>query len=123
MEKPVHSPPEWFDNELLEKALRTYKKDETIEIISFETRASFSEHFGSSMFQSSIKFKSSKYPKADHETLGVVVKSKPVDDAMKMNLIAGGPLFENEVAMYTKTIPAMQQLFERSGMKIELAPE
>lgn len=123
MDQTVEEAPEWLDNKFLKKALQSYRNDDTIEVLNFTTNTSFSEHFASTMFQSTIDFKSSKNPQSEPESLNVVIKAKPVNEGFKMNLAASGPLFETEIKMYTETIPAIQQLFERSGMNIELGPE
>lgn len=75
------------------------------------------------MFQSRIDFKSTKHPKSEPETLSVVIKAKPVGDELKSKLLGDGPMFENEIRMYKETLPAIHQLFERSGLKAEVAPE
>lgn len=122
-DKPKEGRPNWLDNEFLSKALRSYKHDDTIEVLSFTTNANFSTHFASSMFQSVIEYSSSKFPKSEPETLSVVIKAKPVSEGIKMQVVAGGPLFETEIRIYKEVIPAINQLFERSGMKVDLAPE
>lgn len=119
----VEQAPKWLDKTFLQKALATYRNDDTIEILNFTLNTAFSEHYASTMFQSKIEFKSSEYPKPENEELNVVIKIKPVNDDIKNQVVAGGPLFENEIRMYTETIPAIYDLFERSGLKIQLAPE
>jgi Ecdysteroid kinase-like family len=121
MQHVEESVPEWLDNSFLQKAMRSYRRDDTIEVLSFTMKTGFSEHFASTMFQSQIVFKSSKYP--EPQTLNVVIKAKPVNEGLKMKVVSGGPLFETEIRMYNETIPAIHQLFERSGLKVELGPE
>ncbi|CRL00979.1 CLUMA_CG014162, isoform A [Clunio marinus] len=123
MEKPEELLPEYLNKDFLETAIQNYKHDKTIEIVKYFKKEGFTEHFASSMFQVEVKFRSRKYPKLEEETLNVVIKAKPVNDGLKMSVVAGGPLFETEIEMYTKTIPAINQLFQQCGMKVELAPE
>lgn len=121
MEQMKDNKPDWLDNALLTKALQNYKNDDNIKVSSFTINTGFSEHFCSSMVQTKIEFSSSRFPKSEPETLNVVVKAKPVGD--KSRLQEAGPLFENEIKMYKEVLPAINQLFERSGMKVEFAPE
>lgn len=123
METVKEQAPEWLNKAFLEAALHSYKHDNTIDVLSFDFRTGFSEHFASTMFQSKIVFKSAKFPKSEPESLDVVVKAKPVNEGIKMNVVGSGPLFETEIKMYTETIPAIHQLFERSGMKEKIGPE
>jgi Ecdysteroid kinase-like family len=115
--------PEWINNSFLQKAIQSYKKDDSIKVLDFNLNGGSSEHFCSTMFKCKIEFTSLKYPKTDPETLRVMIKAKPVDEDLKMNIVSGGPYFETEIKMYSETIPAMQKLFEASRMKVELGPE
>lgn len=115
--------PTWLDKAFCQKAFRSFRNDVTIEILNFEMASSFNEHFCSTMFKLKIEFQSSKYPKSEPETMNVVVKVKPISDEIKMQVVADNPLFENEIRMYKETLPAIHNLFERSGVKIEFGPE
>lgn len=121
MEKPAT--PEWLNKSFLQNAIGRYRNDETIDVLEFTISTNFSEHFASTMFQSKVDFKSMKYPKSKHETLNIVIKVIPMDDDLKKELVAGAPLFETEIQMYNESIPAIDQLFERSGLKVKLGPE
>lgn len=121
--KTVEIAPEWLTKTFLQKALRSYRKDETIEILNFTTNSSFSEHFASSMFQSKIDFKSTKYQKSEPETLNVVIKIEPMTGDLKIDQVTNAPLFENEIRMYNETLPVIHNLLERSGIKYKFGPE
>lgn len=114
---------DWINVVFLEKVMRSYKNDDTIQVITFKIKPCFQEHFASIMFPCQIEFKSSKYPKSELERVNVIVKSKPNNEAGKRITFTDGPLFDNEILMYSVTIPAINQLFERIGMKTKLAPE
>lgn len=123
MTPAVEKSPEWFGKSFLQTAIRSYKRDDTIEVLGFEVKSGFSEHYCSSMFQSKVEFKSHKFRKAEPEALNVVIKAMPLSEEGKMRIVSGSPLFETETRMYSKTLPAFRELFERSGLKIELGPE
>jgi hypothetical protein len=115
------TPPKLLSKDLLQKALASYKNDSTVEVQSFSSNSNFSEHFASSMFQCDIEFTS----KSGREVIKVVIKVLPENDELKSNIVGQGAneLFKTEIKMYKETIPAINQLFERHGMKVDLAPE
>lgn len=115
------SAPEWLDKAFLENVLQTFKADSTIEVLSFDVEKGHS--FLSSMLRAKIEFSSSTIPKSQPETLSVVIKTKPLGEGFNAKVVADRPLFENEIRMYEETIPAINQLFDRSGMKVDLVPE
>jgi hypothetical protein len=115
---------EFLNRELLEKALRTYKNDGTIEILNFEISLAFGEHYGSQMYRSKVDFKSKKYPsQRETQSIAVVIKIKPPGDSDLSKITEGGPLFETEIEMYKNVLPTINELYQRNGQKIEFAPE
>lgn len=113
--------PEWLNTSFLQSALISYKGDETIEVLNFDIRTDFTDHFSSDLFQSKIEFKSET--NAEPEVLNVVIKAEPIGNGIKSRVVGGGPLFETEIRMYTETLPSMQQLFKRNGLNVEFSPE
>jgi len=115
--------PEWLDESFILKALRSYKTDDSIELVEQKiVPATFSEHFASNLYRATLSFRSAKF--ANSETLHVVIKVLPGDgDGLKADIAGSGPLFETEIAMYRNTLPAIHQLFERNGFNFEFAPE
>lgn len=112
--------PDWMNVVLLQNAIRSYKNNDCVEITDFLIKSAFSEHIASTMFQCSIDFKS---PSSKRETLNVVIKAKPTSDDEFVAIASKGPVFENEINIYTSTIPAFHQFFDRFGIKIDMAPE
>lgn len=96
----VEPVPEFLNREFLEKAIKSYEKDETIHVENFEIAAAFSEHFASEMFRARITYKSAKFRSGNPKSLAVVIKIKPISDSKLDQVVAGGPLFETEIEMY-----------------------
>lgn len=115
--------PNWLNQDFLEKAIRSYRKDSIIKLESFEFSYGFSEHFASQMCSCKMKFNSFKYPKVTSEKLNVVIKIEPPKDDIKASIVENKSIFEAEIRMYAETLPLMQNLLERSGFDNELAPE
>lgn len=123
MENKAEETVEYLNEALLTRAIQSYKNDETIELVKFEINPAFSEHYASKMYRSKIEFKSTKYPRSENEVLSVVIKTKPVNDPKIELILSGGSLFETEMEMYEKVLPAMHQLYENNGLNIKFAPE
>jgi hypothetical protein len=123
MSGEIEKAPEWLDKVFLTRVLASYMNDTTVEVQSFKANTNFSEHFASSMFQCSIDFTTLKNGNSVPNVLEVVVKAEPVNDGIKNAIVSQGPLFPTEIKMYKETIPAINQLFERHGLKVDLAPE
>jgi len=123
MENKAEELPEYLNEALLTKAIQNFKNDETIELVKFEINPAFSEHYASKMYRSKMEFKSTKYPQSENEVLNVVIKTKPINDPKLEIVLSGGPLFQTEMEIYEKVLPAMHQLYERNGLKVEFAPE
>ncbi|XP_037030046.1 uncharacterized protein LOC119069927 [Bradysia coprophila] len=119
MQQPANACPEWVTIELLRKAVRSYKNDDTFEVNDFSVKSGFSEHFASVMLQCKIDCKSVN---TERETLNVVVKARQIIEGLKA-IACEEAMFENEIRMYTSTLPAFNRLFARFGMNIDLAPE
>lgn len=118
MEQPEEF--DWINNEFLQSITRRYKNDNTVEVITYKTKPTFKEHFASIMFPCQIDFKSFN---SEIQTLHVVIKASPKNETGKRITFTDGPLFDNEISMYTRTIPAIDRLFELAGFGIKLAPE
>lgn len=112
----VHGPV-WITIELLQKAVRSYKSDDSLKVDDFAIKSGFSEHFASVMVQCKIDYRSVN---SKQETLHVVIKAKPIAEGVER---IEGPMFENEIKMYTTTLPAFKRLFKRFGMNDDLTPE
>lgn len=120
MEKPAaNACPKWVTIQLLQKVVRSYKKDDSFDVEDFSVKSDFNEHFASVLFQCKINCKSEN---SQRETLNVIVKARQITDGMT-TISCEAPMFENEIRMYTSTLPAFNRLFARFGMNIDLAPE
>lgn len=122
MEETKIDRPEWLDEAFLQNVMQSYKLDATINVLSFDVKSEFFA-FLSSIVQVKIEFSSSTIPKSQPEILNVVIKTKPLGEEFNSKVVGDGPLFENEMRMYRETIPAINQLFQRSGIKFDIGPE
>jgi hypothetical protein len=107
--------PSWLTKDFLEKAFRSYKKDESLEILSYNcVEDKFDNHFGSDIYCVEIIFKT---PISSESKSKVIVKLV-TDKASEMGEILQDSLFmRNEIKMYLKSIPMINDLLNRHDMK------
>jgi Ecdysteroid kinase-like family len=122
-ESKENKSPEWLDSNFLCKAMRSYKKDNSIELVNFKVESGFGEHFGSKMLRSRIEFKSKKYQNNENEIVNAVIKIDPAGDGNLEHIVEDGPLFETETDVYENVIPKMHALYERNGIDVKFAPK
>lgn len=113
--------PKWLNEDLIEKVIRSFKNDQSIEIVNFKQGSGFDEHYGSQMYCLTISFKSQKYQQ--NEELKVVIKANPEKEEQLGEILGENPFVATEIKMYKKTIPLINDLMRRSGMKCDFAPE
>jgi hypothetical protein len=123
MDSESEQVPQWLTEAFLARAIRSYRSDDTIEIVKFNAKSAFGEHYASKMFRASVEFRSLKFPQNDNEVLSVVIKAQPINDVKLESIVAEGPLFETETEMLRTVIPAMHQLYQRNGIDVKFAPE
>lgn len=112
--------PIWLNKSFLEKSIRSYKNDKTLEILSYETEEGFKDHYGSKLFCLKIFFKPTKSPE---DELKVVIKTETDDTVPMGGMMKNSPLIETEVKIYKKIFPLINDLLNRHGMKCEFTPE
>lgn len=121
MQKPEKASPNWINVKFLQKAIRIYKNDDSMEVKDYAINSVLADHIASTMFRCRIDFKSSTHSTCELETLNVVIKAQPTEGIE--SVATEGPLFETEIRMYRITIPAIHQLYKRFGVNINFAPE
>jgi hypothetical protein len=115
--------PQWLDEAFLQRAIQSYRSDDTISIVKFSAQSAFGEHYASKMYRASVEFKSLKFQQSDNEVLNVVIKAQPINDVKLEAIVSEGPLFETEIEMLQKVIPLMHQLYKRNEIDVQFAPE
>lgn len=94
--------PKWLNEEFLVKALKHYKDDESVKIEHYEISCTNCE----TEFSAKITFVSSDNQCS--ESVNVVIKVNPNND---------------EIIMYSRTLPMILELFEKYGEQVKLCPE
>ncbi|XP_070509090.1 uncharacterized protein [Chironomus tepperi] len=116
--------PTWLNQELFDKAIRSYQSDPQAKVTSFDIKAATKpgENFASAVFRAAIKF-TSKYSK-DEKEMSVIIKTQPVNvDLPGMDHMRDTTLFETEIAVYTKVLDKIQELITSVGYNDIMCPK
>ncbi|XP_059621215.1 uncharacterized protein LOC132264897 [Phlebotomus argentipes] len=115
------TPPDFLNEAFFLGVLQKVEKDRDLKIAKFEmipgTKAG--DHFASIMFKAIISY-TSRGKEVNSRSL--VVKTMPVEEGMKKEMMTEMPIFDREIEMYTKVLPEMVRLMESIGDFEELAP-
>lgn len=77
------------------------------------------EHFLSIMFKAVISYTSKG---KEISSRSFVVKTLPIEDSTKKDMLSTMPVFDRETEMYTKVLPEMKKIMESIGDYEEIAP-
>lgn len=120
-------PPSWLSKSFFSRALRSYERDQTIEVQSLDITAP-DETKSRELFKVDVIYSSMKY-RYNNKNIKLIVKTYP-SNARKENLedsVKKSQCFKNEIQMYTKILPKMESILDESEgateiSKIQLAP-
>ena len=116
--------PSWLDQDLFDKAIRSYEADPQAKVNSFDIKAATNpgENFASAVFRATIKF-TSKYQKNEKE-MSVIIKTQPVNvDLPGMEHMKDTTLFSNEMAAFSDVLWKIQDLIYSVGYEDVMCPK
>uniref|UniRef100_A0A1L8DYJ0 Putative ecdysteroid kinase n=1 Tax=Nyssomyia neivai TaxID=330878 RepID=A0A1L8DYJ0_9DIPT len=115
------TPPDFLNEEYFRKVLQKDENDEALTITDFKMIPGTKpgDHFASIMFKAIISY-TTKGRKVLERSL--VVKTMPIEDGLKKDLLNEMPIFEREIKMYTKVLPEMKRIMESIGDFENIAP-
>lgn len=105
--------PAHLDQNLFEKAIRSYQRDQTAKVLEFsiEPGSKLGDNFGSHVYRAKIKF-TSKFQKGETE-ISVIIKTlgDSMDDAI-LGFKRDGfiKIFKVEIEMYEKVLPEFESI-------------
>lgn len=116
-------PPDWLKEDFFQTVLRSYNKDETVivksSIITPGTKPG--EHFASIMFKAKVTYDSTKN-NLSNEIIQLILKTIPIADGVKMELLKKSSAFPTEMKMYCEIIPEMERLLAKIGDPTVISP-
>ncbi|XP_055687411.1 uncharacterized protein LOC129792405 [Lutzomyia longipalpis] len=116
------SPPDFLNEDYFRKVLQKEENDEALMIRDFKVIPGTKpgDHFASIMFKAIVSY-TTKGKEVSERSL--VVKTMPIEDGMKKDLLQEMPIFEREIKMYTKVLPEMKRIMESIGDYEKISPK
>ncbi|KAI8129052.1 hypothetical protein FF38_13556 [Lucilia cuprina] len=117
------SAPSWINQDFLEKVLVQYENNEFLEVIKYDmSPASMKgDHYASIMFRCKVSYKFDKTGSILEKSL--IIKTMPVEEGHKRDMLRDSQAFETEIAMYTKTLPKIEKILADCGEPTKLSAE
>ncbi|XP_017104271.2 uncharacterized protein [Drosophila bipectinata] len=115
-------PPEWLDVWFIAKALRDHHADPDLKVLEviFSPATAKGDHYASIMFRAKVRYAT---PRGGELTTSLIIKTMPVAEGHKKDMIAGSPIFITEVGMYTKVLPELERILLQAGDHTKLFVE
>uniref|UniRef100_A0A1L8DYK0 Putative ecdysteroid kinase n=1 Tax=Nyssomyia neivai TaxID=330878 RepID=A0A1L8DYK0_9DIPT len=114
-------PPDFLNQDFFEKVLQQSENDKLLKItnLNLVPGTKPGDHFASIMFKAIISYTSKGKEIAERS---LVIKTVPVEDGLKKDMLQDMPIFDREIDMYTKILPEMKLIMESINDKEEFAP-
>lgn len=109
-------PPQFLTEKFILDLLRTSEGDPHLHLINYEIKpgSGAGDHYASVMFKIIVSYGSQGQTVVDRR---LILKTTPQEEGQKKELLDDIPVFENETKMYTKILPAMEELLKQAGEK------
>lgn len=117
--------PTWMDQSFFEKVIRQMENDPEAEVKSFNIRAGTTpgENFSSSLYRGVITY-SSKFTEAETKVISVIIKTEIIETLPGLTeFLKDSPLFRNEIEMYDRVLPSVQELWLSVNNSETLSPK
>ncbi|GAB0088787.1 hypothetical protein DMENIID0001_032510 [Sergentomyia squamirostris] len=114
------TPPDFLNEDFLTKVLQKVENDKELKITDCKIIPGTKpgDHFASIMFKAIVSYTTRGKVVS---SLSLVIKTMPVE-GMKKEMFQEMPVFDREIAMYTKVLPEMARIMESIGDYEEMAP-
>lgn len=78
------------------------------------------DHFASIIFRAVVDYKTGK---GATDSISLIVKTQPVEEGFKKDMMGETPIFKTEIAMYSKILPEVHERYRAAGVDVQLGPE
>lgn len=112
--------PQWMDETFFEKVLKKSENDSGLLVNESKIIPGTKpgDHFASVIFRASVTYNS----RGQNHEKSLIIKTMPVQEGLKKDLLKGGEIFETETIMYQTVIPEMVKLLRSVGDNTEFGP-
>ncbi|XP_055695949.1 uncharacterized protein LOC129797409 [Lutzomyia longipalpis] len=116
------NPPDFLNQEFFENVLQTSENDKALKITQLKLVPGTKpgDHFASIMFKAIISYTTKGKTIEDRS---LVIKTMPVEEGIKRDMLKDMPIFDREIAMYTQVLPEMKRIMESIGDDEVLSPK
>ncbi|XP_013109141.2 uncharacterized protein LOC106088264 [Stomoxys calcitrans] len=114
--------PSWIDGEFLQKVLGQYENKGDVEILSYDmSPASMKgDHYASIMFRCKVNYRQTNTGRRILKK-SLIIKTLPVEDGHKREMLMQSKLFETEIDMYAETLPKIEKILAGCGEPTKLS--
>ncbi|XP_073825429.1 uncharacterized protein [Musca autumnalis] len=115
--------PSWINKEFLEKVLSKYENNENVEVIKFDMSPASvkGDHYASIMFRCKVSYRFAKTASSVKRSL--IIKTLPMEDGMKREMLMNSRLFETEIGMYSEVLPKIEKILADCGEPTKLCAD
>uniref|UniRef100_A0A1I8N026 CHK kinase-like domain-containing protein n=1 Tax=Musca domestica TaxID=7370 RepID=A0A1I8N026_MUSDO len=115
--------PAWINKEFLEKVLSKYENNENVEIIKFDMSPASvkGDHYASIMFRCRVNYRFAQ--NASPVKRSLIIKTLPMEEGMKREMLMESRLFETEIAMYSEMLPKIEKILADCGEPTKLCAD
>ncbi|XP_068158051.1 uncharacterized protein [Drosophila tropicalis] len=110
--------PEWLNPEFIAAVLSKYEKEPKLKVLDLKNSPATKkgDHYASVMFRSSVEYQTDggKFFKS------LIVKAMPEQEGHKKNMLSESHIFETEIGMYAKVLPAFEKILQEAGDNAKL---
>ncbi|XP_023293691.2 uncharacterized protein LOC111676913 [Lucilia cuprina] len=116
-------PPSWIDQVFFEKVLKQYENNNDIRItnIAISPASMKGDHYASIMFRCKVTYCRDNSGNVKEKSL--ILKTLPIEDGPKRDMLKESNLFETEINMYTEALPKIEKILADCGEPTKLAAE
>ncbi|XP_061392905.1 uncharacterized protein LOC133328351 [Musca vetustissima] len=116
-------PPPWINKEFLEKVLTQYENNVDAEVVEFTlSPASMKgDHYASIMFRCKVQYRFDRNASVKEKSM--IIKTLPMEEGPKREMLMESCLFETEISMYSETLPKIEKILAECGEPTKLSAE
>lgn len=81
------------------------------------------DHYASAMFRCKVEYRFLDKQPAEVKTISLIIKTLPVAEGMKREMLMESKVFETEIEMYTQALPKISKILAQCGEPTMLSAE
>ncbi|XP_065354373.1 uncharacterized protein LOC135948846 [Calliphora vicina] len=115
--------PNWINNDFLETVLQQYENNKLIKLLEYSLSPACvkGDHYASVMFRCKVNYIVGEANDAQQKSF--IIKTLPLEDGMKREMLMTAKLFETEIDMYSNTLPKIEKILAECGEATKLSAD